>query len=70
MEENSKTTRQTNATLNISGKHILHSIILTICIAVSFMNTVRHGENATQIVDLTRIRVIVFLNSRSYVPTT
>jgi sensor histidine kinase regulating citrate/malate metabolism len=33
-------------------------------------HAVRQGNNATQSVDLTRIRVIVFLNIRSYVPAT
>jgi hypothetical protein len=39
---------------------------------VSMLNNhaVWHGNNAAQNVDSTRIRVILFLNSRSYVPAT
>jgi hypothetical protein len=33
-------------------------------------HAVRHGNNASQSVDSTRIRVLVFLNSHSYLPAT
>jgi hypothetical protein len=45
-----------------------HSCVLNRHVCELNRHAVWHGNNATHSVDSTRIQVIVFLNSRSYVP--
>jgi hypothetical protein len=46
----------------------LHACVLNRLVFVLNLHAVRYGNNATQSVDSTRMRVIVCLNGRSYLP--